>query len=150
MYKSELGKVAAHVTARHNVYGENEEEVSLNTVNKVLDDEVDQEKIQHLEVGLEHMKEQLELAKYKYEKKQLSDLEAKEREMLNRMEELGEVASEDHEWKNHIREKLIEMKLRNQELEKREKQFEEYIHRMERETEVEKLVRKKLEIEKMR
>jgi len=42
------------------------------------------------------------------------------------------------------------MKLRNQELEKREKQYEEYIHRMERETEVERLVRKKLEIEKMK
>ncbi len=41
------------------------------------------------------------------------------------------------------------MRLKNKELEKKEKQFDEYIHRMERETEVEKLVRKKLEIQRM-
>ena len=66
------------------------------------------------------------------------------------MQELDTDSTDDHQWTHHIREQIIQMKLRNQELEKREKQYEEYIHRMERETEVERLVRKKLEIEKMK
>jgi hypothetical protein len=45
---------------------------------------------------------------------------------------------------------MIQMKLRQRDLDKQEKQYEEYIHKMERETEVEKLVSKKLEIEKMK
>lgn len=96
------------------------------------------------------MKEQIELAKYKYEQKQLNDLETKEREMLNRIDDLEDVANEDHKWRHNVRDRMIQMKLRNQEIEKKEKQYEEYIHKMERESEVEKLVRKKLEIEKMK
>ena len=98
---------------------------------------------------MDNMREQLELAKYRYEQKQLNDLEGKEHEMLNKIDELDDVATDDHKWQFQIRDQVVKMRLKNQELEKREKQFDEYIHRMERETEVEKLVRKKLEIQRM-
>ena len=39
----------------------------INTVNKILDDEVDHNKIKALESNLEDMKEQVELAKFRYE-----------------------------------------------------------------------------------
>ena len=42
------------------------------------------------------------------------------------------------------------MKLQQQQMDKKEKQYDEYIWKMEREQDVEKLVRKKLEMEKMR
>jgi len=48
-------------------------------------------------------------------------MEMKEREMLNKAEELERIAQDDHEWRNMIRERMIQMKLRNQEIEKREK-----------------------------
>ncbi|CDW71250.1 UNKNOWN [Stylonychia lemnae] len=150
IFQSQLGKIATTVNQKVNVYGEGMDEIKYRTVNKILDDYDDQDKIKRLEDNLENMKEEIELTKYKYEQKQLNDLEMKEREMLNKADELERAAQEDHEWRNMIRDRMIQMKLKNQEIEKREKQYEEYIHRMERETEVEKLVRKKLEIEKMK
>eukprot|EP00347_Sterkiella_histriomuscorum_P013166 403365756 len=150
IFQSQLGKVATTVQARVNVFNEGEDEIRYNTVNKILDDELDQGKIQHMEQNLANMKEEIELAKYKYEQKQLNDLEMKEREMLNKIDDLEDVANEDHQWRHAVRDRLIQMKLQQKETEKREKQYEDYIHKMERESEVEKLVRKKLEIEKMR
>lgn len=66
-FQSQLGKVATSVQAKVNVYNEGEGEIHYNTVNKLLDDELDQDRIKAMESNLDNMKEQIELAKYKYE-----------------------------------------------------------------------------------
>eukprot|EP00350_Pseudokeronopsis_sp_OXSARD2_P012257 CAMPEP_0170565974 /NCGR_PEP_ID=MMETSP0211-20121228/79539_1 /TAXON_ID=311385 /ORGANISM="Pseudokeronopsis sp., Strain OXSARD2" /LENGTH=51 /DNA_ID=CAMNT_0010887009 /DNA_START=872 /DNA_END=1027 /DNA_ORIENTATION=- len=49
-----------------------------------------------------------------------------------------------------MKDKLIQFKLSQKKMVDKEKEYEEYIWKVERENEVEKMVRKKLEIEKMK
>lgn len=58
---------------------------------------------------------------YRYEQKQLDQLESKERELLNRIDDLEKVASDDHQWRMNMREKLVMVKMTQHELEKKEK-----------------------------
>jgi len=73
---SDLGRVAQR-------YSNAEDLVEFSE--QVLEDQMDQTKIQRLELGLESAKEQLEVAKYRYEQQQLNEIERKERDLLSKM-----------------------------------------------------------------
>lgn len=104
---SELSKVATKVNQKFNVYNETEDEIHDQLINKFENDQNEEVQIKTLEQQIHLMKDQLDNAKYKYEKRQLYELEKKEKELLDRVDDLEKQAIDDHDWSSQIRDRLI-------------------------------------------
>jgi chromosome segregation ATPase len=110
--------------------------------------------IRQLERELNQVKARLDAAKYGNQYNQdhndVVELERHERELMQRLEELNSTRVNEEEDMQHLRLQVLKYKREKDEVYRKEKEIEDRIRQMERDKEIEKVVMKRMAIEKMK
>ena len=112
-------------------------------------DEQERERIRKLQAQEQATRQEIQLAKMKLEKKQLYDLYEKETKLVDRLEEIRRQKAEENEYNERIRKEVVAMKLKQKKDEEEKKKVDRMLWNMERDNEMEEIVRKKLELERL-
>lgn len=145
-----LRKLRNNVYAKHN-YGEQADdpfkEINLQEMND--DDERERQRIQQLEANIKAQKTELEKSKMKLEKKQLYDLYEQETRLLDRLDEIKRYKEEEAQINERLRKEVVNIKLKQKKDEEEKKNIDRMAWNLERDTKMEEIVKKKLELERL-
>ena len=116
---------------------------------KIGQDEEDETAIFELQNQLNNVKGKLDQAKFKYEQRQLYELDQQETRLVKRLQAIEEYKKENNNY-DQIREQIRLQKQKRDSLNKQEKELEVQMWKVEREKRMQEIAKKKLELERIK
>jgi hypothetical protein len=96
------------------------------------------------------MRNRLEAAKGNMERRQLNEIEERERQLQERMRELEAQQAEDTTFVEQARYQMVTLRKTQKTVRQQEREIETSIYQKERDSEIEKVVMKRLQMEKLK